>query len=89
MFNTQLLAGKRILITGGGSGLGAAMAQRLGQLGAALVLCGRRTEVLHATAQALRAQGMAVHTHACDVRDAAAVQALVDTAWPKHPSTCW
>ena len=44
MFEAGLLAGKRILITGGGSGLGAAMAQRFAGLGASLVLCGRRAQ---------------------------------------------
>ena len=55
MFLPDLLAGRRILITGGGSGLGAAMATRFAALGASLVLCGRRAEVLDATASTLRA----------------------------------
>jgi NAD(P)-dependent dehydrogenase (short-subunit alcohol dehydrogenase family) len=41
MFRPDLLRAKRILITGGGTGLGAAMAERLAGLGASLVLCGR------------------------------------------------
>ncbi len=85
MFLPDLLAGQRLLITGGGSGLGAAMAERLGQLGAALLICGRRAEVLQATAERLRGQGIAVDTAVCDVRDAAAVDAMVDTAWQQAP----
>lgn len=50
MFQCDLLRGKRILVTGGGTGLGAAMAKRFGELGASLVLCRRRTEVLEDTA---------------------------------------
>ena len=85
MFLPDLLAGQRLLITGGGSGLGAAMAERLGQLGASLLLCGRRAEVLQATADRLRALGTTVDTAVCDVRDANAVEALVETAWQQAP----
>ena len=46
MFEKGLLQGKRILITGGGSGLGAAMGRRFLELGAELIICGRRLELL-------------------------------------------
>ena len=85
MFQPDLLAGRRILITGGGSGLGAAMATRFAALGASLVLCGRRADVLEATASTLRAAGATVHTVVCDVRDAAAVEAVVDAQWALAP----
>jgi len=49
MFEKGLLAGKRILVTGGGSGLGAAMGRRFVGLGAELIICGRRLELLEAT----------------------------------------
>src|SRR5229473_1366218 len=48
MFEKGLLAGKRILVTGGGSGLGAAMGRRFVELGAELIICGRRLELLDA-----------------------------------------
>ena len=54
MFEKGLLAGKRILVTGGGSGLGAAMGRRFVELGAELVICGRRLELLEATATEMR-----------------------------------
>ena len=86
MFQTDLLAGKRILITGGGGGLGAAMARRFASLGASLLLCGRRAEVLEATAAALRTDhAVVVHTATCDVRDAAAVEAMVELGWAEAP----
>ena len=85
MFQTDLLAGKRILITGGGSGLGAAMAARFAELGASLLLCGRRVEVLESTAATLRQRGAAVATARGDVRDAQAVEAMVSAQWQAAP----
>lgn len=85
MFQTDLLAGKRILVTGGGTGLGAAMARRFAELGASLVLTGRRTEVLEATADGIRALGANVQTLACDIRDADAVERMVEEAWSAGP----
>jgi short-subunit dehydrogenase involved in D-alanine esterification of teichoic acids len=46
MFRTDLLKSKRILITGGGTGLGKGMAHRFLELGATVYICGRREEVL-------------------------------------------
>jgi len=81
MFETDLLAGKRILVTGGGTGLGLSMARRFWELGAELVICGRRTEVLEAAAAELGG----AETCGCDIRDAAAVEAMLDTIWQAGP----
>jgi NAD(P)-dependent dehydrogenase (short-subunit alcohol dehydrogenase family) len=86
MFEKNLLAGKRILVTGGGSGLGAAMGRRFLELGAELIICGRRREVLEATAdEMLRATGGKVTALRCDTRDGAAVDAMMDAIWRDAP----
>ena len=57
MFQQDLLKGKRILITGGGTGLGKAMARRFIGLGANIYICGRRAEILSATESELKRIG--------------------------------
>ena len=86
MFATDLLREKRILITGGGTGLGKAAAQRFLELGAEVHICGRREDVLTATAQELRKKtGGKVHFYRCDVRDAAAVEEMIERIWAEGP----
>jgi len=86
MFEKSLLAGKRILVTGGGSGLGAAMARRFCELGADLIICGRRLDLLAATAQTMRADtGGQVTPLRCDIRDGAAVAVMMDAIWRDAP----
>ena len=86
MFEKNLLANKRILVTGGGSGLGAAMGRRFVELGADLIICGRRLELLEATAAAMRAElGGKVSAIRCDIRDGGAVDAMMDTIWHDAP----
>jgi NAD(P)-dependent dehydrogenase (short-subunit alcohol dehydrogenase family) len=84
MFRDDLLLNKRILITGGGTGLGKAMAQRFLQLGATIYICGRREEVLKETAAELSAHGP-IHALACDVRNLDAVEAMIDSIWSSGP----
>ena len=82
MFVPNLLAGRRILVTGGGTGLGRAMAAKFLELGAELYLCGRRGGVLAEAAGALMAaQGGVVKTRVVDIRDAGAVDAMVQWIW--------
>jgi NAD(P)-dependent dehydrogenase (short-subunit alcohol dehydrogenase family) len=86
MFEKGLLAGKRILVTGGGSGLGAAMGRRFVELGAELIICGRRLELLEATAARLRGDFAGkVNAIRCDIRDGAAVDAMLDAIWRDAP----
>src|SRR5437868_15340667 len=82
MFKDGLLKGKRILITGGGTGLGKEIAARYLQLGAELWLAGRRGPVLDVTARLLiRSFGGKLETHAIDILDAAAGDAIVLHVW--------
>jgi NAD(P)-dependent dehydrogenase (short-subunit alcohol dehydrogenase family) len=82
MFKEGLLKGKRILVTGGGTGLGKEIAARYLQLGAEIWIAARRGPVLEATAQELmKAHGGKVTTHAVDIRDAQAVDAMVQRIW--------
>lgn len=86
MFEKGLLKGKRILVTGGGSGLGAAMGRRFAELGAELIICGRRLEVLETTAAAIRAAVAGkVHVISCDIREGAAVEAMMDAIFREAP----
>jgi NAD(P)-dependent dehydrogenase (short-subunit alcohol dehydrogenase family) len=86
MFRTDLLKGKKALVTGGGTGLGKSIGRRYLELGAELVICGRRTEVLEATAQEFRdATSGKVTTLTCDVRDAQAVDRMMDAIWSAGP----
>src|SRR5450755_2072634 len=77
MFQTDLLKGRVVLITGGGTGLGLAMATKLASLGAAMFLVGRREEPLRKAADDIRAAGGACEYACCDVRDASSVESAV------------
>lgn len=79
-FRPDLLAGKTTVITGGGTGLGRAMAYRMAGLGAKVALLGRREGPLQETAQALRAGGAKAAAVPCDIRDSGAVRAAFDAA---------
>lgn len=85
MFEANLLRGKRILVTGGGSGLGREIAERYLQLGAEVHICGRRQQMLDATAAELTGRhGGVVRAHAVDIRHADAVDAMVERIWAEH-----
>ena len=86
MFTKDLLQGKRILITGGGTGLGRAMAERFLQLGGVVYICGRRLEVVQQTASELAAAtGGKIEGFACDVRYSDDVDALIEKVWAGGP----
>ena len=72
----------RILITGASSGIGEALARALARPGATLVLTGRDTIRLAASAAACRDRGARAETHALDVADRSGMQTLVRASGP-------
>jgi hypothetical protein len=76
--------GKTIVITGGGTGLGRAMAEHFGSLGGHVVAAGRRPEPLAETIAAIRAAGGSAEAMPTDIRLPDQVQALVDGVVAKH-----
>jgi NAD(P)-dependent dehydrogenase (short-subunit alcohol dehydrogenase family) len=88
MFKDGLFRGRRILVTGGGTGLGKGMAERFLTLGAELFICGRRKSVCDATAAELTGKhGGKVAAYGVDIRDAAAVDAMVEDIFRSGPLT--
>lgn len=86
LYNPNALAGKRILVTGGGTGLGKGMAQHLALHGAQLHLWGRRLEVLQAAADEInQACGeIRAHVQAVDIRDPGRVDAAVEEIFQQY-----
>ncbi|WP_369026535.1 SDR family oxidoreductase [Qipengyuania sp. RANM35] len=88
MFREGLMDGERILVTGGGTGLGREMAEAFVKLGAEVHICGRRQGKLDETAEELMAaHGGKVVGHACDIRDAGAIHEMIDNVWAHGPLT--
>jgi len=82
MYRPGLMDGERILITGGGTGLGKVMAEACLMLGATVYICGRRGNVLEETARELvAAHGGKVVGIPCDIRVPEAIKDMIDTIW--------
>ena len=80
MFEKDLLKGRAMFLTGGGTGLGRSMALRLAELGAKMFLVGRREQPLRETAEAIRKAGGTCGYALCDVRDPVAVESAAAAA---------
>ncbi len=72
-----LFAGRQVLVSGGGSGIGRATAWAAARLGARVVVCGRKREKLEAVHAALTARGLACEWRILDIRGRSAVEALI------------
>jgi len=84
MLKAGTFDGKTVLITGGGTGLGRSVGQYLLSLGANLVICGRRQEVVSETAEELQKEtGGKVLATGCDVRKPEEVEALMAAAYER------
>ncbi|MEI9994867.1 MAG: SDR family oxidoreductase [Rhizomicrobium sp.] len=82
MLKDGILKGKRILVTGGGTGLGEVMTEAYAQLGATVYICGRRKAVLDETAKKISDEtGSTVKGIACDIRVAEAVDDMIAQIW--------
>jgi NAD(P)-dependent dehydrogenase (short-subunit alcohol dehydrogenase family) len=83
MYKPDLMAGQRVLVTGGGTGLGRAMAEQFLALGADVAICGRRQAVCEAAAAGWREQfpGRRIDTFGVDIRHAGAVEEMVEALW--------
>lgn len=84
IYSPDLFKGKRVLISGGGSGLGKATAWLTGRLGAKVVICGRTLEKLKLAASAMDDKGIDVSVHQVNIRDPENVTAVFDDVWDKE-----
>lgn len=86
IFSPNLFHDQSILITGGGTGLGYGMAEKLASLGASLHLCGRRQETVDNAALTLQQKfpNIKVYAHSIDVRDANKVDELIQKLWDDY-----
>ena len=71
-------AGAVAIVTGGGTGIGRAVARELARTGASVAICGRRPEPLEAVRAELEAAGGQVFSRTCDVREPDQVDAFLD-----------
>ena len=86
MFREDLLKGKRILVTGGGTGLGKVMTEEYLKYGAELYICGRRLSVLdEAAAELMDRHGGKVHTRTLDIRNAEAIDEVIGDIFSEGP----
>lgn len=83
IFNAGLYAGKHVFVTGGSSGINLRIAEAFGEHGAKVSINGRKVEKLDGAVQGLRAKGISAEGYPADVRDYAAVDAMLDAAVKK------
>ncbi|MBO9648105.1 MAG: SDR family oxidoreductase [Variovorax sp.] len=84
IYRPGLFEGQVVVVTGGGSGIGRCAAHELAALGARVAIVGRKAEKLASVAEEIEAGGAVVSTHACDIRDEAAVIETVEAVLARH-----
>src|ERR1700744_3745925 len=88
MFASDVLKGKRILVTGGGTGLGKESSAGFAAHGAHVFICGRRREVLDQAASEIRARsGGQADVLVANVRDSDSVEKMMTEIWTTGPLT--
>ena len=86
MFKEDILKGKKILVTGGGTGLGKEMSEHYVKHGADVVICGRRESVLADTANEFKDKyGANVRYQPLDIRSPQDVEDFVDSIFQEGP----
>lgn len=88
VFKDDLLRGKTILVTGGGSGLGLTMCRQFAKYGADLWIVGRRQEKLDEAKLELEQSGVSVETFSCDIRDPERVSEMVEAIFSQGRVDC-
>ena len=84
VFRPALFAGQVVVVTGGGSGIGRCIAHELAALGALVALVGRNAQKLRSVQDELAQLGAQASSHSCDIRDEAAVKAVVEEILTRH-----
>src|SRR5258708_14106516 len=88
MFNRDLLKGKRILVTGGGTGLGKEISLGFAAHGAHVFICGRRPEILEQAASEIRTRsGGQADPLVANVRDPDSIEKMMADIWTTGPLT--
>lgn len=82
IFDKNVLSGKRILVTGGGTGLGKSISEYFLNYGAIVYICGRRETVLKQTVEELQKKTAGeIHYRVTDIRDANAIESMINDIW--------
>ena len=84
VFAPHLFAGKVVVVTGGGSGIGRCVAHELAALGATVALIGRKAEKLQKVVDEITEDGGKASPHVCDIREEEAVQKAVTAIVAQH-----
>lgn len=84
VFRSGLFAGRVVVVTGGGTGIGRCTAHELASLGAHVTLIGRREAPLRATSAEIAEDGGSADWHSADIRDSDRVAAVVDAVVDRH-----
>lgn len=87
IFRSDLFSGQRVLVTGGGSGIGRCIAHELASLGADVILLGRNEEKLQAVQSEFKEDGFSTSYFSCDIRDEERVKAVIAEIQAAGPVT--
>ena len=84
VYREDLLRGQVVLVSGGGTGIGKAIAILMARLGAHIVICSRKESNLETTKALFAEQGFGCDSYAMSIRDPEQVDTLMGEIWDKH-----